>query len=275
MKSWKRPPLDLKISQYVDCYWFLEKDDSDATLSNPRLNPDPAAHLILTQVDLPYSYTLKDNEQSGCGVHLLLPYTSTITLHHSEPFAIIGIKFRVGALYSFATEPTSHQINEVINNPANLSPQKPFFDALLNLGSQDKSEAICAELDRWLTPLFQKAQEDRHSQLVRAALPILGKVSIEVVADQLHCSRRTLERSFQRVTGLTLKQYCSMQTLERLLTHLYQLNDSPPDWSDIATQFGFSDQSHLIRSLKIAIDTTPGDYLKQRDLTIDVYGDFE
>ncbi|GAM67941.1 hypothetical protein JCM19236_2096 [Vibrio sp. JCM 19236] len=40
-------------------------------------------------------------------------------------------------------------------------------------------------------------------------------------------------------------------------------------------QYGFSDQSHLIRTLKQLVNKTPSGYLKKRDLTIDIYGDFE
>jgi AraC-like DNA-binding protein len=44
---------------------------------------------------------------------------------------------------------------------------------------------------------------------------------------------------------------------------------------DIAYQFGFSDQSHLIRYLKQYIDLTPKSYALQRGFTIDVYGGVE
>jgi len=47
------------------------------------------------------------------------------------------------------------------------------------------------------------------------------------------------------------------------------------NWADIATKFKFSDQPHLIRYLKNNIGATPGEYARQRDLSIDIYGNFE
>lgn len=43
-------------------------------------------------------------------------------------------------------------------------------------------------------------------------------------------------------------------------------------WVDVAYQFGFSDQPHLIRTLKKKIGLTPKAYSKDRGLVIDVYG---
>ena len=99
-------------------------------------------------------------------------------------------------------------------------------------------------------------------------------VDIEALAEQCACSRRTLERTFKDMVGLSIKQYQKMTRLEQMILSLYQ-QDQEVDWSDFAQQFGFSDQSHLIRTLKQQLKRTPSKYLKNRDLTIDIYGDFE
>ena len=63
-----------------------------------------------------------------------------------------------------------------------------------------------------------------------------------------------------------------MNRLEAILEFLYQREQSDIDWVDIAYQFGFSDQPHLIRYLKKQLGLTPQDYALQRGFTIDVYG---
>ena len=77
-----------------------------------------------------------------------------------------------------------------------------------------------------------------------------------------------------RVTGLTLKQYQSMERLEMILQQLYGQNEAEIDWAGTAQHFGFTDQPHLIRYLKGQLGQTPGQYVCQRNVTIDVYGDF-
>jgi len=63
-----------------------------------------------------------------------------------------------------------------------------------------------------------------------------------------------------------------MNKLEAILEYLYQRKQCDIDWVDIAYQFGFSDQPHLIRYLKQKINLTPQKYSQQRGFAIDIYG---
>jgi AraC-like DNA-binding protein len=72
-----------------------------------------------------------------------------------------------------------------------------------------------------------------------------------------------------------MKQNESMIRFEALLAYLSQEKENAVNWADVAAQFDFSDQPHLIRYLKATVGLTPMDYLKQRNITIDVYGNFE
>ena len=276
MKNWKQPPLNPFLSKYVDCYWMIEKDIQDELHTHPRLNPDPAGHLILASPNQSFNYQIDDDAISGYGTHMILPHSRTIVLDHSKPFTIVGIKFHVGALYSLGFEPDLPLTDLITSNSDRLPPGIEIFDstALLKEASNN-IEATCRILDSYLEPWICHSQEDKHSKLVRSAISILEHYPISQIGRELHCSQRTVERAFSRVTGLTLKQYKSMCTLEDLLTFLYQHQDSDLNWSDIAAEFGFSDQPHFIRYLKSVIGTTPGQYIKLRDLTIDIYGDFQ
>ncbi|WP_289028024.1 helix-turn-helix transcriptional regulator [uncultured Paraglaciecola sp.] len=138
--------------------------------------------------------------------------------------------------------------------------------------ARQSPEACITRLESILTPWMEQIQHDQHSQLTFRVVEALQEVSIAVLADKLFCSKRTIERSFRRVTGLTLKQYQAMTKLELMLEYLYQKQAWQIDWVDIAFQFGFSDQPHLIRYLKQQIGTTPNKYLLERGFTIDIYG---
>ncbi|MDF5637882.1 helix-turn-helix domain-containing protein, partial [Vibrio parahaemolyticus] len=116
----------------------------------------------------------------------------------------------------------------------------------------------------------QKAVSVMDAQALRS--PELA-MDIDEIAKQCACSRRTLERSFKQVVGLSVKQYQQMARLEQMILTLYK--QEAIDWASFSQQFGFSDQSHLIRTLKQQLRKTPSKYLKKRDLTIDIYGDFE
>ncbi|MGI9874165.1 helix-turn-helix domain-containing protein [Vibrio chagasii] len=274
MINWLQFPKSSVVAQYIDCYWLIEKTPDAQTHQFPKLNPDPSAHLILSPSDQPYHYTIEQKVDQGIGCHLLLPHHKAIELDHSKPFIHLGIKFHVGALYALNIPDCPHPSLDLVN-PIDLARLlgNPNADAmsLINLAQTD-FEACCQQLDDLLLPWLSTATTDRHSELTRKVLSVLGSTPIAELGDKLFCSQRTLERSFNKVTGLTLKQCQSMNKLEAMLEYLYKKELNDIDWLDVAFQFGFSDQPHLIRYLKKTIGLTPNTYAKEGGLTIDVYG---
>jgi len=276
MKSWKLSPKIESVAKYVECYWFLEKELHDQSFSFPKLNPDPSAHLVISNLNSTYEYAHSDKIQNVNGSHWIFPHLKTFTMDHSAPFKIIGIKFKVGALYSLKVNNFSSKLDKIemidMNHLIGSNTFNPD-ELLVNAGGQEQQ--VCDILDEALRPWLSDRYEDKHSHLVRQIMLLLGNTAIAEIGEKLHRSQRTIERSFARVTGLSMKQTQSMIHLEEILNYLYQLNKEDINWADVANKFGFSDQPHLIRHLKSSIGKTPANYALDRDLTIDIYGNFE
>jgi len=276
MKNWKFPPKDLHVAKYVECYWLLEKEQYDVGNDYPKLNPDPSAHLILSSTHQQYRYDQGFIYQKGKGNHWIFPHRKTFVMDHSSPFLVIGIKFRVGALYSLNNSYSHTKLNKIeMVDIKKLTGADSFnVDAQLSKVVQSP-QVVCDRLDHLLRPWLCNSNDDKYSELVRHVIPLLNNTPIAQIGSVLHCSQRTVERNFLKVTGFTLKQCQSMIRLEAILDYLYRLESGDINWVDVATKFGFSDQPHLIRYLKNTIGTTPGEYTRQRDFAIDIYGRFE
>ena len=276
MKSWKHSPTIDAIAKYVECYWYLEKEVTDQSFRYPKLNPDPAAHLIIANLNTTFEYMQNTHSQHVSGSHWIYPHLNTFTMDHSAPFKIVGIKFNVGALYSLTVDNLSTKLDKIaavdLNQFIGSSAVNP--ERLL-MNAADQHNQVCDSLDEMLLPWLTDSHENKHSRLVRQIVPLLGNTAISDIGQQLHRSQRTIERSFVRTTGLSMKQVQSMIHLEDILNYLYELKQEDINWTDVASEFGFSDQPHLIRYLKSAIGKTPANYVEDRDLTIDIYGNFE
>lgn len=273
MLNWIIPASD-ELNMFIECYWFIEKTVISDHDNFPKLNPDPSAHLILSPALDKYSYTHEQQVYSGIGSHLLNPHQHTFELDHSKPFTHIGIKFRPGALYSFSritSAITSINVVEPLELTKLITIDQALISHLFELARKQPIHCI-KKLEHYLQAWIKDVRDDQHSQLVRRIFTELETTPISELAVKLHCSQRTIERSFRRVTHLTLKQYQAMAKLEAMLEHLYQRKSSDINWADLAVQFGFSDQPHLIRYLKKQIDLTPQKYALKRGLTIDIYG---
>ncbi|MCV2402395.1 AraC family transcriptional regulator [Marinomonas sp. C2222] len=276
MKNWKKQPENEEVAKYVECYWFLEKEPEDNSLNYPQLNPDPSSHLIITPPDTVFSYEHKDSVQTATGSHWIFPHLKTFAMDHSSPFQIIGVKFKAGAFYSVGLQGISAPLDHISKvDIAKLLGSQTYNSKFFLEQITEGATHTCRLLDEALLPWLLQSHEDKHSRLVRQILPILADNAIAEMGDVLHRSQRTIERSFSKVMGMSMKQVQSMMLLESLLNDLYLLKDNDIHWADIASKHGFSDQPHLTRYLKDTIDNTPAKYAKQRNLTIDVYGDFE
>ncbi|WP_072054184.1 helix-turn-helix domain-containing protein [Aliivibrio fischeri] len=272
MLHWLKTPQSPIVAQYIDCYWTIEKTAKTNLNDFPKLNPDPATHLVLSPSEQPFLYKVDDIAITGKGSHWLYPHRNTFQLDHSQPFIHLGIKFRTGALYSLTLPNYEHPtLDDVHELKSDIPIQQQDIPNLIEM-AKNNVDMCCQNLDELLIPWLTKSKQDRHSELVNKTLSLLDSVSINELSEKLFCSQRTLERSFIRVTGLTLKQCQSMNKLEIILEYLYQRDADDIDWAEIAVMFGFSDQPHLIRYLKSQLGLTPKTYEKERGLTIDVYG---
>lgn len=274
MTHWLQPPKSSCVANYVECYWLIEKLTNSESYQHLKLNPDPSAHLIISPHTQVYHYDLNPGMAMGEGSHWLYPHQKTFELDHAKPFVYLGIKFHVGALYclpEFSKSPLALDKVESANDSSLFNMLGMDESALIELARTHPK--LCVEqLDALLAPSLVKSVEDQHSKITRKALRYLDKIAISELGEKLNCSQRTIQRSFHRVTGLTLKQCQSMNRLEEMLEYLYQRDATELDWVEIALKFGFSDQPHLIRYLKKQLGFTPKTYEKERGLTIDVYG---
>jgi len=276
MRNWKIPPKNSTVARYIDCYWFLEKTQGDFGPSHPKLNPDPAGHLILSKPRQYYQYEQESGSTLGQGSHLILPHCKTISMDHSQPFLVLGIKFQVGAFYSLKLPIPHPLLDQVISINVEELFQLDTFNEEKILATTIAQPELCRDVfDKILNGFLSEIDEDKHSELVRNVLAVFPETPLSKMGAKLSCSQRTIERSFLRVTGITLKQYHTMERLEAMFDYLHKIDQNQINWADIAVQFGFSDQPHLVRHMKSSIGSTPGKYARQRDLSIDVYGNFE
>lgn len=278
MIAWKQPLPGYEW--LIHQIWFLEVEEGEVIDPKPHLIPNPRAHLLITPPEQRYQYESGEGRLSGFGSHLLTASEHLLLLEDTPPIKRIGITFRPEGLHIL-----NSSLSASLNQCDWFDWLTPLFDVAFqeslwrDTSKQGLSLAIKTHLDGLnLEPctskpyrMTQTALAAMDQQLVDIHCPLLD---VEELAQLCLCSRRTLERSFKQIVGLSIKQYQQMSRLEQMILALYQRN-SEVDWTAFSQQFGFSDQSHLIRTLKQQLRTTPNQYLKSRDLTIDVYGDFE
>ena len=129
--------------------------------------------------------------------------------------------------------------------------------------------------------LFVRALRDHTGrpvpEFLRRATATIDEMHGDVRASELHedvgVSRRHLSVTFSRYVGLSAKRYAAIR---RFMWTLAQLRgESAVDWTRLAVEAGYSDQSHLARDFRRVGAATPTEYLRRAAPAVDALIDEE
>ncbi|HEY4304247.1 MAG TPA: helix-turn-helix domain-containing protein [Gemmatimonadaceae bacterium] len=87
-----------------------------------------------------------------------------------------------------------------------------------------------------------------------------GNLKISELHDDVGVSRRHLSVMFSRYIGISPKRYAAIKRFTWTFEHLR--GQANVDWSKLASDAGYSDQSHLVRDFKRVGAATPTEYLR-------------
>jgi AraC-like DNA-binding protein len=174
----------------------------------------------------------------------------------------VGVSFKPGGAYQFLRLPLSELQNQVVS----LDTIWGTFAAELRerLYAASTIQARFAVLEQFL--LARLCEAPPGLQAVQYAIAEIachhGTLSIRELSESMGMSQKHLIVQFKQMVGCTPKE----------LGRLYRFGDilasidltQPVDWTLVAHQFHFHDQSHFIRDFREFTGHTPTDYLRLR-----------
>jgi AraC-like DNA-binding protein len=93
-----------------------------------------------------------------------------------------------------------------------------------------------------------------------------GCVSVEAVSEYLKISRRYLEKKFLEKVGVSPKFYARIKRFGALSNKI--AHNEKIDWQEIVVEYGFHDQSHLVKEFIEFNQMNPSQYhLLHREMT--------
>lgn len=110
----------------------------------------------------------------------------------------------------------------------------------------------------------QKTQDELFEYLRKEILNKKGNITIEKLADGTGYSLRYVKKVFTEHAKIPPKLFCRIVRFQCLINRMNSdvLNKIQIDFVQYATDYGFSDQSHMIREVKGLYGKTPAEYLK-------------
>lgn len=235
-----RPPL----SKFVDSFWLYQA--SQLQHKSARILPTGTLELV---INLPrnellfYDAERHENYSRFSGAIVSGAHGHGFT--GTEETSIIGVHFKPGGAFPFLGLPAG-----------DLADTHVDLETLWGSSAGRLRERLCesrnsAERFQLLEDalLSRLCHEVEHYYAVSTALEMFGKnqgrPTVRDAANYLGLSQRRFIQVFKAEVGMTPKLFSRIQRFQQTRSFI-QLNPSP-NWAALALDFGYCDQSHLIR----------------------------
>lgn len=195
------------------------------------------------------------------GIGIAGPQANAIAIDAFHP-KMMGIQFRVGGAFPFFGPAMNEFADRHIALEDVWGPDAERLHQRLVEAPKPGDK-----FDILKDALLQKVPEAvEHHPAVASALRSFAKmphrVSIAAAAERADLSRKKFIQVFSRQVGFRPKLYLRIVRFQRVLSQIARA--SAVDWSDVAEDNGYYDQSHFIRDFGDFSGLSPSVYLKRR-----------
>lgn len=247
---------------WIETLWQVQKDFADHETIVSRLSAFLHGHLIFPLNDFTSTYVLNKKIYTFTGSHLLYPQSSALFLHQSLQVSLIGAELSLGTAYLLKkAKALCESAPSKIAAPLRFSPS---FS-----GGFDEAENL---LSVYFKELNLKSYIDRHYILAKKIETQLKQNPDQLIGDlctSLGFSQRTLERSFKKVSGYSLKTYYNIYRFNLYLEHM--ISSKHLSHALLEEYYYFYDQSHCIKQFKNYVGTTPQQLTRRSDMVSSQY----
>jgi AraC-like DNA-binding protein len=253
MVNVKARPRSPRLLPFIKSFHYHEAELSGGL---ERIVPTGQAHLMVNLAEdefLTYDRVRPERMTQHRGAVFAGPHAQSTILDTRQFRWLVAVEFRPGGAGHFLGIPAGETCNQVMSLGAIWrSGGDTLRERLLDARMPQEGFAVLEELLlKHLDLAFDPAVASAVQALERGA-------RVSEVASRLGMLPRTLERRFTAKVGLTPKRYARVRRLQRVMGAIRNSPDC--DWSSLAAQYGYCDQSHLVHEFRELADITPSEY---------------
>ena len=220
-----------QLQNIIDCYWEFTDINFNIS-SSTKVIPDNRTDFIFIK---------EFQNLSLCG-----SMTDYIVSSKKE---IFGIRFRPEFLFGLIKIPLSEFTDKIIDADL-LYKDSTALKSIMASSTNLKSLAI--GLDKYF---LNRVQDIKMNELVYETARLIEKGSkLKEIKLKTGISNQHLGRLFHKHIGLSPKKFEKIARFQRMKN---SLNVADNNFSDLAVQFGYYDQSHLINECNEITGSTP------------------
>lgn len=257
----------LLLRPYIYHYSLMKGSSPQKEWQQPII-PSIISYMTIRFQELGIQLSSTDHAQTP-PVFLIGMTSSAFRIKTKEIMDFAVISFTADGLYKLLGIPSRHFADQLVDY-ASISPEDAGF--LLEQTSAAQTDNGRYEvLDKFFLKLLERQIVKPHFSLElieNAAQRILhhgGSVPVGRLAKELHATKRSMERHFKEILGVSPKTFSK---LIRFNASIQQLVWQHPRVSieEIAWQMGYHDISHFVKEFREFYEKTPFDFCTNRSL---------
>ncbi len=243
------------LQDYVKRFWILEKEYT-AEERVEKVIPDACIELILN-FGSAYVQTGGSTPRELPTVCLMGLLSKPLILQANGVVKIVAVRFFAWGAFPFLKNEAQRDSTMKVGLDDAWRPVVPKVAAKVRAGEYQKAVEEVEDflIGKRLNALFEPQQ-------VRTAAKLLyrtkGQFRVADLADYCNLSVRQLQRQFDDTTGVSPKTLARTIRFEAIRNRLMLEPDA--NLTDLAYEFGYTDQAHFINDFKAFTDKTPGEY---------------
>ena len=252
-------PLNL----FVNHFFYYSGYNPDHSID--RFLPDGDVQIIFDLTNDPkfiYNNETLKEIQSCRNVWFAGFRTEPITIPSGKESEMLIVQFKKGRAFPFSIEPMQNLKNFVVDAELVIGPE------ILNIREKLLEATLPIEkfrvLEKQLLWVYLKQPKENPfvDFVVQTIIASPNQYSIKTISDKAGYSQKHIIKLFKEHVGVTPKEFLKVIRFQKVIQQV-QYHQSV-DWSQIAFDCGFYDQSHFIADFKDFSGFTPSDYIKQR-----------
>jgi AraC-like DNA-binding protein len=247
------------LQDYIKCFWILEREH---TADNPteEVTPDAFVELILN-FGTPYVLQTEGREDREMPSAFLVGLQQKPLMFRSDgTVRLVSTRFYAwGTLPFFETQSkSSPNLGISLGNEWH-----DLFAKLKPLVEADNYDDAVAGMEDFLIAKLLVSSIDLKQ--IESAAKMLhhqkGQFRIAELADYCNLSERQLQRVFRDSVGVSPKLLARTIRFEEIRRRL--MFEPEANLTELAYEFGYTDQAHFIRDFKEFAGRTPGEFAAQ------------
>jgi AraC-like DNA-binding protein len=250
----------------VIAHIYCIQTPQDFEKTDQHLSPNLEMMLIFN-FGKPVNVSFADEQHTGLKIHkaaIIGPLRKMLNYELLPESNLLVIVFNADGFYRLFQVPMNGLGEEMVTDADKLLQTTGFLDLWTRMNDVSSQTGKIELLKVYVTAYIKEA-ESASTPLLHS-IPYFNNPSMQpvrAIAMDSDLSERTIQLRFKKYLGYSPKELLRFLRFKQVIHSILNKENTEVDWYGLIEEFGYHDQSHLIKDFHHYLGTTPQKFVKE------------